>query len=264
MTDEKEIAPVLGWDQPPTSMEGPPPEPDPDHNRRILKEKRFEILTVVGFIVLGTGFLMWRGVTPQIITDAPETFGESIETVQSVGLARGESVSLFGRNVVSFGQHMEGFDCSVDLFGVSDDRPLETALVWLTPVAAEWPPSEAEYQDAVNAVANIAVRLLPSSDDAIERAIETSVFERDADRPHDKGVAGTQDGWKVTYVVFREFDETSDPKPALVLVLQSLDAGSDPNLEALNRELYRAVGAGEAVKPALKSLAAAQDDEPVG
>lgn len=253
MSEEKPIAPVMGWDQPP-SMEGPPPEPDPEHNRRILKEKRFEIGMVVGLIALGTGFLMWRGITPTIVTEAPETFGEAVETVQYAGFAPGASETLFGRNVVTLERHVEGFDCTVDLFGVSDDSPLETALIWLAPVAEEWPPSEAEYQDAVNAVLSAAVRLVPAANEAIEKAIDTSLFEGDAERPHDKGVAVTRNAWKVTYVVFRDFDEGAEARPALVLVLQSLDAASDVGLEALNRELYRAVEAGEEVKGALRAL----------
>jgi len=254
MSDEKDIAPVLGWDQPPTSMEGPPPEPDPEHNRRILKEKRFEILAVVSFIVLGTGFLMWRGVMPQIVTEAPETFAEAVETVQYNGFAKRASTTLFGRNVITFERHIEGFDCTVDLFGASDDAPLETALIWLAPVAEEWPPSDEEYQNAVNAVSNAGIRLVPKANEAIEKAIATSVFERDADRPHDKGVAATQDGWKITYIVFRKFDEETEAQPALMLVLQSLSAASDPESELLNRELYRAIEAGEEVKAALRML----------
>lgn len=250
MSDEKPIAPVLGWDSPP-SMEGPPPEPDPDHNRRILKEKRFEILAVVGFIVLGTGFLMWRGVTPTIVTEAPETLGEAIETVQYSGFARNESTDVLDRQVITLERHIGAFDCTVDLFGIDEAGPFETALIWLAPVAEEWPPSEAEYQDAVDAVANTGARLVPTAAEAIQKAIDTSLFDKDADRPHDKGVAATQDGWKITYVVFKSFDEKAEPRPALTLVLQSLGVASDVELEAFNRALYAAVRAGVDVKQAL-------------
>ena len=108
---------------------------------------------------------------------------------------------------------------------------------------------------AVNAVADLGTRLVLHSDEAIQKALDTSVFERDADRPHDKGVAATQDGWKITYVVFKEFDESEEALPALTLVLQSLEAASDPKLADLNRALYRAVEAGEDARLALVSAA---------
>ncbi len=257
MTDGKDVAPVLGWDQPP-SMDGPPPAPDPEHNRRILKEKRFEILAVMGFIILGTGFLMWRGVRPTIVMEGPDTFGEAVELVQYSGYAKEGTTDLFGRTVVTFGAPIEGFVLSIDLFGTGDDVPLETAILWLEPNPDEWPPSEEEYQKAVNAVADVGVRLVSHSNEAIQKAIDTSVFERDAERPHDKGVAATQDGWKITYLVFKEFDETAEPAPALTLVLQSIEAASDPGLAALNRTLYRAAEAGEEVKAA---LAAAEEPD---
>lgn len=253
MTDEhreEPVAPVMGWDQPP-SMEGPPPEPDPEHNRRIIKEKRFEILAVVGFIALGTGFLMWRGVTPTVLRDAPESLSEAVEVVQYAGFARRETTNVLGREVVTLGSDIDAFTCTIDLFGASMDGPLETALIWLAPVAEEWPPTEEAYQDAVDAVANTGVRLVPNADEAIQKAIDTSVTEKDVARPHDKGVAATQDGWKITYIVFKEFDESSDPQPALTLVLQSLDAASDPALETFNRRLYAALREGVEPKGAL-------------
>lgn len=236
-------------------MEGPPPEPDPDHNRRILKEKRFEILAVIAFIVLGTGFLMWRGVTPQIIMEGPETLGEAAELIKYAGYGPTGSFTVFERSIDTFGNRIEGFDLTIDLIGIGDDAPFETAIVWLAPVAEEWPPSEEAYQTAVNAVADLGNRLVLHSNEAIQKAIDTSVFERDATRPHDKGVAATQDGWKITYIVFKEFDESAEALPALTLVLQSIEAASDPELAGLNRALYRAVEAGEDAKVALRRAA---------
>jgi hypothetical protein len=261
MSDEEKnpAAPTFGWDAPP-SMEGPPPEPDPDHNRRILKEKRFEILTVVGFIVAGTAFLMWRGVSPQVVIENPETLGEAVEAVQYAGFKPQGETSFFARTAVTLSRQIDSFTCNVDLIGRDESGPLETALIWLEPNSEQWPPNETQYQDAVNMVSNVGVRLVTTAEDAIQTAVDTSLVVNDADRPHDKGVASTRDGWKITYVVFKSFDEDAEPRPALTLVIQSFDAASDPSLEVLNRGLYAAVREGIDAKKWLAELA----DTPAG
>jgi hypothetical protein len=262
MTDEQKnpAAPTFGWDAPP-SMEGPPPEPDPDHNRRILKEKRFEILTVVGLIVAGTAFLMWRGVSPQVVIENPETLGDAEQAVQYAGFKPQGQTSFFARTAVTLSRQIDGFECNVDLIGRNETEPLETAVIWLEPNPEQWPPTETQYQDAVNMVSSVGVRLVTTASDAIQTAVDTSLVVNDADRPHDKGVASTQDGWKITYVVFKNFDEDAEPRPALTLVIQSLDAASDPALEDLNRGLYAAVREGIDVKTRLAELADSPEAE---
>lgn len=233
----------------------PVPSPTPDHRRRIVKEKAFEIVTVIVLILAGFGFLAWRTYTAAQAA-AGRTIGEAAAILEQAGLAPGETATLMNREFHSFSQSMDNFTCHVDLIGPGGSAPLETLVAWLTPLPETWPPTASALQDVVDSVRRIAKRIVPSSNDALEKAVATSELLGDAPRPHDKGVAATTDGWKLTYVTYRSFDETATPQPVLVLILQRFSAGEDPALGDLNRTLFDAVYRGTDIKTALGSGAA--------
>ena len=127
-------------------------------------------------------------------------------------------------------------------------------MFWLTPIVAGGAPSPEQLQDAVNTVSQTGQKIVRSSLDALETATKTMSAVAGPNRPHDKGVAGSNDGWKVTYVTYRSYDEGASPQPVLYLIIQSLTAASDAQLGDLNRALYQAVEEGVDIKSALRGI----------
>ncbi|MBI2433513.1 MAG: hypothetical protein HYV26_11645 [Candidatus Hydrogenedentes bacterium] len=228
----------------------PPPAPEPVHQRKITREKWFEIVCVIFLIVGGVGYLAWRNSHAQIPAMAVETLGEAGALAESKAYKPLDRQSLSGRQIAGYTKPLPEFQCFMNLIGAGES--LETAIIWLTPRALAPSPSASAMQEAVNEVANIASLLVPSSGEALRKAVRTSEFMGEAKRPYDKGVVGTSDGWKVTYVTYRSFDDLE--QPALILLLQTLSAGADPALAEFNRTLYRAIEEGNEVKSALKAL----------
>jgi len=223
------------------------PLPTPEHQRKITRNKWFEIGTVVLLIVAGFGFLSFRNYRSTHHVDPAATLSESAQAIGADGATPVDSTAFFNRTCQSFRKHIEGFECHIDLIGKGADMPLETALIWLTVLPGKEPSPET-FQLAVNSVGSLGQTLVFSSAEALEKAAKTMVYVSATQRPHDKGVAGTNDGWKVTYATFRQ---AGGAEPALCLVLQRLSAASDPELSDFNRALYETLQQGGELKGAL-------------
>lgn len=229
------------------------PRPTPEHQRKITRGKWFEILTVVVLIVLGTAFLYVRGQWAASQPEPAETVAASIAAVQADGAKPVGDAVFFNRHVWSYGKLLTGFVAHIDLVGAREETPLETAIIWLTPQPGTGDPSAQVLQAAVNAAGEIAYGLVHSSALAFEKAAKTMEFISDSPRPHDKGVGASDDGWKLTYITYRNHDDTAAPQPMLCLVLQRLSAGGDPALADMNRVLYDALQSGGDIKTALRA-----------
>lgn len=235
----------------PVDYSAPVPSPAPDHQKRISREKWFEVGVVVLCILAGVGYLMWRNSQGRG-ADSSKSLTASIAAIQQAGGRATGDMVLLDRHFHTFRQEMTVFDCHIALVGTGGGAPLETAVIWLTPAPARWTPSPKIMQDAVNSVAALGQTLLYTTSEGLEKAAKTMVYVSDTRRPHDKGVAGTSDGWKITYVTYRSTNEGGPPQPALYLVLQRLSAGSNPDLAELNRTLYEAVDKGQDILAALQ------------
>lgn len=235
----------------------PMPRPTAAHQKKITRGKWFEIVTVVTLIILGTGFLYWRSERQANRPDAAESITASMAAIEASGAkAVGETV-LFERHFWSYRDVIPGFAVHVDLVGVTPDAPLETAIIWLTPQPDAGTPEPEVLQAAVDRAGFLAFGLVQSSAAAFEKAANTMEFLSDAPRPHDKGVGGSDDGWKLTYVTYRSYDDAVAPQPMLCMVLQRLSAGGDDALATLNRTMYDALHAGVDIKSALAVAGAA-------
>ena len=230
---------------------GPMPVPTPEHQRKITREKWFEILTVVSLIVLGASFLAWRKYATAPV-DPTVSMSASVAAIEETAYVADGTETLFQRQFLSFKKPVEGFLCHVDLIGASQEAPIDAAIVWLTPVPGKTPTPET-LQFAVNAAAQLGQTVVPTMGAALVTASDTMTFEGDAKRPHDKGVGVTNDGWKLTYVTYRSYDEGGTPPPMLCLVLHRLSAASDDTLGNLNRSLYEALNQGLDMKSALRA-----------
>lgn len=227
------------------------PRPTPEHQRKITRGKWFEILTVVVLIVLGTVFLYVRGQWAAARPDPAASVAASIAAVQRGGAKAVGDTTLFNRHFWSFGKVLTGFAVHIDLVGEREDAPLETAIIWLTPQPGAGNPSAQVLQGAVNSAGEVAYSLVQSSALAFEKAAKTMEFISDSPRPHDKGVGASDDGWKLTYITYRNHDDTAAPQPMLCLVLQRLSAGGDESLAAFNRLLYEALQTGRNINTVL-------------
>ncbi len=230
----------------------PMPQPTPEHQRKINRGKLFEVVTVITLILLGTSFLYWRGQGFSSGPDAADSIAQSkVAVEQTEAKSIGETI-LYGRQFWSYARPITGFTAYIDLVGERDDTPLETAIIWLTPQPDAGVPTEHTLQAAVNGAGMAAQSLVRSAGLAFEKAARTMESISDSPRPHDKGVGATEDGWKLTYLTYRSYEETAAPQPMLCIVLQRLSAGENEILAAMNRTLYDAVQNGRDVKTALR------------
>jgi hypothetical protein len=236
----------------------PMPKPTPEHQRKITRGKIFEIVTVISLILLGTAFLYWRTSLQNAAADPAASIESSIAALETGGAQPVDETSLFGRRIWSFARPITGFTAHVDLIGEQAATPLETAIIWLTPQPGAGAPTEHTLQAAVNGAGMTAQTLVASAGLAFDKAAKTMEFVSDSPRPHDKGVGATDDGWKLTYITYRSYDDAA-PQPMLCLVLQRLSAGENEALAVMNRTLYDALNSGRDIKSALREYTEAPD-----
>lgn len=241
---------------------GPVPLPTPEHQRKIARNKWFEVVTVMLMIVVGFGYLAWRNSGRAASFNAAQTLEASISAVKADGATQLNSTTIGDRTMMSLSKKLVGFDCNVQLLAKSPDAPLETAIIWLAPPAGTFDPSEGTMLEAVNGVGELGYLLVPSSAEAMEKAVKTSEQIKDSPRPHQRGVAATNDGWKVTYVTYQNYDETANPPQAvLYYVIQRLSVGEDKSLGPFNRTLHEAIQQGTDAIQAIQLLTKIDIDE---
>lgn len=231
---------------------GAMPEPTPEHQQKITRQKWFEIATVIGLIVLGAGILAWR----QAENRRPEpstTLPDAAKAVEAAGYAAKAGGTAFGQQFLSFEKPLDDFRCTVDLAGASAAAPMDLCIVTLLPLPGKAVPAAEALQKAVNDVGILGQKLVRSSAEAFDRAAKAMKPVTDTPRLHDKGVQQTSDGWKLTYVTYRSYDEHAEAQPMLCYVLQRQSTASDPALEGMNQALYAAVKAGSAPRAALEA-----------
>lgn len=231
---------------------GPVPLPTPEHQRKITLNKVFEVTLVALMIVGGAGYLLWRNSGSITPANPARTLADAAAAVEQEGAVKSGSTRIFDRDMDSYSLELDLFDCHIGLLGKDPNSPLETAIIWLTPKPGDWSPSGKSLLDAVNGVGELGHTLVESSGEAMDKAANTMEFIGHVPRPHDKGVAATNDGWKVTYVTYRSFDESADPPQAvLYYVIQRMSAGEDESLGAFNRTLYDAIHLGQDAQAAV-------------
>ena len=235
----------------------PLPQPTPEHRRKITRNKWFEVITVILMIVIGFGYLAWRNSGTVPPENASKSLDASITAVKADGAIQLTSTTIGDRTMASLSKKLAGFDCNVELLGKNPNEPLETAIIWLAPPAGAFDPTADAMLEVVNGVGELGHLLVPSTAEAMEKAVKTSELIKDSPRPHQRGVAATNDGWKVTYVTYQNYDETANPPQAvLYYVIQRLSAGEDETLGPFNRALHEAILQGtdaiQAVKLTLK------------
>lgn len=234
----------------------PIPLPTPEHQHKITRQKWREIITVVLLIVAGVGFLYWRSYREEHRPDAAEDISVSIELLKAAGWSDAIESPIMNRTCWTMTRDMAGFKGHVELIGERREGPLETAIVWLAPDPSAEEPHD--LQEAVNTTGAVAQALVRASQLAFETAAKTMEFVTNTPRPHDKGVAGTDNGWKLSYFTYRSYEELGPLQPMICLVLQRLSAGENEQLAEFNRRLFESIQAGEIATEALRRSPEAQ------
>ncbi|MCC6143056.1 MAG: hypothetical protein IT368_04530, partial [Candidatus Hydrogenedentes bacterium] len=165
------------------------PVPTPDHQRRITRQKWFEVATVVVLIVGGVAWLAWRSSSPAT-ESGPASLSAAAQALLAEGLQERGNERLHDLEFREFAQGFAPFGCTVALAGAAADAPLDLVLITLYPQPGEAAPPDS-VQQVVNHVMELGRKLVPASPEALEKAVRTSEFLPGAPRPHDKGVAAT-------------------------------------------------------------------------
>ena len=240
------------------------PAPDPKHQRRIDKQKGFEIAAVIVTIIVGLGYFALSNRAPAGQGDGSDTVANLLHIITSNGYAsEGESLIL-GKKFHSYRRQDGVLQNTIDLIEDVETESVEAILIVVGhPGGETFPPdkvAEAATQDALDTMVQFGEALVPSSTPALRKAAATmSPAKRGL--MHNKGVAQTSDGWKVTYIAYREYEEDGEAVPLLLFLYQRLSAASSPGLAGFNRVLYDAINAGEDPKSRLLAHEAGLQDQ---
>ncbi len=231
-----------GWTP---GLSGDKPLPAPEHQRRITKSKFFEISAVALMIVVGLTFVSVRNRAPD------DDVLASVVSLSNVAGANnyeftGES-SAFGRKFLGYQKEAGIFQTTLQLIANEESDALEAILIVVaSPVGKAFPPdqvAESAIQASLDDITVLSGELHPTFVQAMETASKTMTAGKDG-VAHTKGVSQTSDGWKLTYIVYRGYEESGSDIPLLLLLFQRLSAASDPELAEFNGIVFDAISRG--------------------
>lgn len=232
---------------------------DPDHRRKVRKSKAFEVITVMVLIIGGVILFGMLGRVTDMDPDREVTLEGVKRHLDHEGFrAAGESTVL-DRRFLTYEQRLESFAATVDVMAPAEGETVDLIILAISqPQGQDVPPveeAESALTKAVAKLSHVAQMLIPASADGFTQAVETTKAIKDEGvRPHDRGTAGTNSNWKVTYIVYHEYPEDGEAVPLMLFVCQSLDSASSPDFEQFNRALFGAINTGDDLKTTLQSL----------
>ena len=230
------------------------PNPDPDHQQSINRQKYFEIAAVIIMIIVGFGYLAISTGIDQNSASTHQTKAQLSSILTEQGFQSTDSPTIQGQSFQTFTQQGELLRTTVDLISYSDDTQtaLGTILIAVSlPEGHPFPPDtiiEPAVQKAFNTVTDLTEALVPHSTPGLEKAVSTTVPMSINSVKHHKGVAQTSSGWKITYINYREYKDGEHEVPLLVFIYQKLSVASNSNFESFHQALYKAVNEGGDIK----------------
>ena len=235
------------------------PAPDPEHQHRINRQKGFEIGTVIILIVVGVGYFAIRNRVPQGRVDGPVTMSSVSNIVFAHDFEPTGESSILSHRFRSYSREEPILRTSLDIISEEDDEAVEALLIVVSHPGGKPFPSddvaERAIQEGFDEMSDLGERLIPSSRSALQKAVITMTSGKEG-LLHNKGVAQTSDGWKITYITYREYEETGEDIPLLLFLYQRLSAASDPERGEFNRVLYESINAGTDAKSGLRAYEA--------
>ncbi|PCJ65717.1 MAG: hypothetical protein COA73_02130 [Candidatus Hydrogenedentota bacterium] len=230
------------------------PEPDPEHQGRINKQKLFESGTVIVLIILGLGYFSISNRDPKLTSGTIATVPMVADALLGHGYESVEVADIFSRNFQTFKTKTSVLHYEVDVISSSKSDEVQALIMAVTlPADTPFPPddvAEKSIQQSFDAMVDLGDALLPGARGALEKAAAT-VTTGNGRRLHIKGVAQTSGGWKVTYIAYREYESDGDVIPLLLFIYQRLSDASTPEAEAFSQVLHKAVNNGTDIKTTL-------------
>lgn len=240
------------------------PVPDPEHQHRIKRQKIFEIGAVMVMIVVGVGYFAISNRASQSRTVGPITMSSFSNIVFANDFEATGDTSILGHRFRSYSREEPILWTSLDIISAEDDEAVEALLIVVShPGGTPFPTDEVAeraIQEGLDEMADLCEHLIPSSNLALQKAVITMSAGKEGVL-HNKGVAQTSDGWKVTYITYREYEETGEDIPLLLFLYQRLSAASDPELGDFNRVLYESINSGTDAKAGLRAYEAGLSSE---
>lgn len=235
------------------------PAPDPEHQHRINKQKGFEIAAVIVTIIVGVGFFAIRNRAPAGQGNGSDTAANMLYLVDGHDFSSEGESFILGKKFQSYRRQEGVFQSTIDLIEDAETESVEAVLIVVSHPAGKTFPqddiAETAIQDALDTMVHFGEVLIPSSPPALQKAAATMSTGKQG-LLHNKGVAQTSDGWKVTYITYREYKEDGEDIPLLLFLYQRLSAASSPELADFNRVLYESINAGEDPKSRLRAYEA--------
>ncbi len=229
--------------------------PDEDHQQKINRQKYFEIASVIILILVGFGYMAISSGRNAAPGDGTSTIANLSALIEGQGFqVLGSSMALT-REFHGFSEQGDILNTSVELVSPESGQDAEAIIFAVGhPQGTPFPSddvAEAAVQAAFDRVAKLGEVLVPSSSQGLSTAVNTTVEVSSGAVRYLKGVAQTSNGWKITYVAYREYEGGGGQVPLLLFVYQRLDAASDPALEDFNQVLFTAVNESTNIKQAM-------------
>jgi len=230
---------------------------EPEHLDRLRKQKIFEIGIVVTLIVVGVVYLSTFAKQPIGESARSTDVAEYDSVIESRGYAHVSDISAGGKAIRSFRLRLDTIEHEVFLVAPTDSESVEAFILSASvPAGDEFPKGDAAndlVQKSFNLLGRLAESLLPTTKTALEKAIATTTPGK-GKAAHEKGVAQTTDGWKVTYIMYRSYEDDGSKIPLLLFIFQQLDAASNIENETFNRYLYAGVNDGKTIQAVMNEF----------
>lgn len=230
------------------------PKPDAELQQTINRQKYFEIAAVVIMILVGFGYLAISTNKSQTAASNQASPTDLASMLTTQGFQEAIPSTILGQEFQTYTQQNEILQTTVDLisFGEESQSAIGTILIAVSlPKDRPLPPDEIiepAIQKTFNAVTELGEGLVPHSTHGLEKAISTTVPISNTPIQHHKGVAQTSSGWKITYINYREVQESEYETPFLLFIYQKLSIASNPHYESFHKTLYTAINSGQNIK----------------
>lgn len=233
--------------------------PGVEHDKKLRNQKYFEVATVITLILVGFGYLAISiGQRPNA-GDGTSTVQNLANIVSSVDFVENEATLAADHRFHTWTREDDLYT-SIDFVTRGDADTVDAIIVSVSlPPDTEMPSDERAgelAQEGFNDVAELSDRLVPTSLEGLSKAVNTVTNVVDGDTAFMKGVAQTANGWKITYILYRQVEPNASGIPFLLFIYQHLDAASDPAQESFNSAVFTAANDGRIIRDAMVESAA--------
>jgi hypothetical protein len=235
------------------------PQPEPEHQQSINRQKYFEIAAVIIMIIVGFGYLALSiNARESAGTGVSGTAADMPSILAKQGYKDEGTTTILDQRFDTFTQQSGILRTTVDLMSLGTEANSEINAFIIAvglPPNQPLPPDEViapAVQEAFNSVTQLSEALLPHSTPGFEKAVATTAPIQLNTVYHLKGVAQTSSGWKITYINYRAYEENEHGIPLMLFIYERLNTASDTELEDFHLALYKAINTGIDIKTSMQ------------